>query len=325
MHSFERTIIQKVQEVFESKLSLRSSDVYQMWKEANDERKELIALALAFKWWGLSSPVLWSQGPSPEIFSEFILGKKPKDLAPGLTRAEADRWIHQSVEGQKSGEVIRNLSVKESIISFLWSELVQDYPVLEKVGPARSIKVARWLRKVMDSPYLRASALRVRTRGFIGEVEGRVIDRLDEIEDCDLRRSPWGTIENAVRRIVDNEWSGENELLPHEEWFDHLPKGVRVLWRYTDLRSEGIQMRHCIASYANRVSNKECIILSIYDEASEARSTAEIRNGKCVQHVGFANREPPKPCVLMLENLIRSRPWENQEHRAQDIRHPAPR
>jgi butyryl-CoA dehydrogenase len=69
--------------------------------------------------------------------------------------------------------------------------------------------VTRWIQGVMADPPRQAAALRHREGVIAGHVVGgRVVDRLDEIQEVDLHRSPWATIEAAGRRLADEEWGG---------------------------------------------------------------------------------------------------------------------
>jgi len=300
-------LINRVREEFQKEETNKETHLYKMWNQAPSSRKDLMAMAIACRLWNVASPELCKKGPSPKIMASFILGDSPKDLSNNtLTRAEADRWINQCETDPETGFKLNY----KTPLEWLWKELQDDFDCLEGCGAARSIKVARWLRNVLENPETKKSALRNRANEFGGDmIEGRVIDRLDEIEDCDLRKSPRRTIEAAVQRIVDSEWSGSDEMLEKQDWFYNLPEGVKILWKYTDLRMEGKKMHHCAVAYAKKIANGGCMIFSIIDPISKNRSTAEIVNGKCVQHVGFGNGEVPAECLQILNQLITLQPW----------------
>lgn len=261
---------------------------------ATEDRQKAIKEALFFLRHHVATPRLM-QGPSPEITAKWILGASPRQLGKGLTKKEANAWILQS-------------EFKEPK-DWYWDQLKKKHPELEKVTPINTIRCGRWVDKMLSGDPDRREAMLVERRGFIAdaEVAGRIIDRLDEIQDEDLSNSAWGTLEAAQRRITEAEWTGENELFPEEPWIKELPKGVRVLRHFTELRHEGIRMRHCVVSYARKVADRYCMIFSV--QVEEKFSTVEVRDDKITQHTGFANGTPPPECVDLMNKVVENRPW----------------
>lgn len=276
------------------------SVLYGQWSKAPEEQKQAIGEAVFFQRFHIATLRLCEKGPSPEVMARYVLGESPKQIARYLTRSEASEWMRQTGEGRI-----------EKPLDFLWHKMCQREPVLADVGKARTFEVARWLEGVLESPKRRSAALRNRETAFGGaRVLGRVIDRLDEIKPCDLHRSPLRTLEAAVTRQIDEEWGGENELIEDPAWEARLPEGVNLLWRYTDLRQEGIEMSHCVAAYATSVARKECLIFSL--QTPDGRSTLEIKKSQAVQHVGFGNGPVPQANEALAKKLVSLHPWPSE-------------
>lgn len=270
------------------------TEIAQHWFAAPQDRKDPLTDALAWKLWNIGGPHV-QEGPTPEISASVILGVSPKKLAKGaLTKKEAHLWVHQS----------EYRTPKE----WLWAQVKEEFPELQEITRVpNTINIVRWVHSMMSDPSRKQAMLR-RREGVFGEhmVGGRPVDRLDELQDEDLCGSPWRTIENAAQRILDTEWEGQNELIPSQKWHRELPKGVRVLCTYTDLRREGVEMEHCVVSYALRVQERKCLILSVMTK--EGRTTAEIVDGKVVQHLGPKNTTPHASCIALLEEAVRRIP-----------------
>lgn len=256
------------------------------YEKADATRRDAIDDALLLLHWSVAGPHVQT-GPSPEITARFILGARPVDLAPGLTRREAGLWIAQSDH--------------ESPLTWLWAQIVRMHQLEDKgISSPRSLAVARWAENLLCDPERRAAALRTR-QGRIGEhdVEGSVFARLDELLPCDLVRSPVATIEAAAQRLAEASWSGPDELTKREKWHDRLPEGVTVLRTYSDLHTEGRECRHCVAAYAERVRDRKCVIVRVL-APDGTRSTAEIVRGKVTQHRGPRNESPSPACIELL-------------------------
>lgn len=68
---------------------------------------------------------------------------------------------------------------------------------------------------------------------------------------------------------------------------DYEKDGMKIVCPSTpdDLVTEGNALHHCVASYANRVANRECIILFLRQCSDESIPyyTIEVCGGKAVQ------------------------------------------
>ena len=161
------------------------------------------------------------------------------------------------------------------------------------------VEVAQWLFRQLGSRR-REGLLTTRTEHHDGYViEGRLIDRIDELEPCDLCTSVLGTFEAAVARMALQQWSGPDELIPEEPWMTRLPHGITILRYASALVREGSEQHHCVAQYIPRVARRECIIVSVR-ASDDTRSTAEIVGGRVVQHRARANAAPSKACKRLL-------------------------
>lgn len=280
-----------------------SNKIRAFWEAAPEDRRPALTDAVAFKLWQISGPYL-HRYPTSEIGARLILGEKPAALFPQLTKREAAAFCGQSEHSEVS--------------SWFWKEIVRlhaDVEDIKSVTPPDSVAVMRWVHDVLNDEERKDSFIRRHDpRRFPQFIAGhragiRVVDRLDEIKSVDLKRSPRKTLEAAILRAIDEEWGGDNELAPEEPWHKRLPPTVRVILTYSDLRQEGIEMDHCVASYASRINERESVIMSVRAESGE-RSTLELRNGKVHQHLGESNCSPPSACYAIVEDLKRDPPWQ---------------
>jgi len=272
--------------------------IEELIQKVPEGRKEAILQAKSYYIDSLVGPELqW--GPSGEVCARIILGEKPKDIAPELTKKEASDWAYQNEY--------------EAPEEWLWASIAAKYPDL-RASRTHSIEVMRWCERMMKSPS-RSKAM-VAKRCIFGEADedqqgyrqqeaSSVAQRLDEIEPQDLTDSPRETLQNAVNRQMREEWDGPDELRRHEPWMDELPSGCHVIRTWPDLFREGQEMRHCVSSYADKVANCTCVIVSI--RAGAYRSTAEYRDGKLVQHQSFARSNPHPSCVKVAQEISRMR------------------
>lgn len=292
LHPVRQFVRQRVQEVLATLPP--DSELRQLREKLDPAKLSAFEDAVLFLRDRIAGPSL-RNAPSPRIKALLVLGKHPRTLARGLTKHEACAWVLQS-EHKKP-------------VAWLWSRLCEEHAVLRDVRRPDTIAVVRWVRRLMESPVLKGAALRNRT-DILGEaaVGGRVIDRLDEISPGDLFKSPTRTLEMAHQRVLKENWEGPDELIKEEVWHQHLPQGIQILRCFSDLYREGIQMRHCVASYAPRVSEGKTMVFSV--QTGTSRSTVEFQEGQLMQHKGFANSQPPPECVAVVLNLLKSAPWE---------------
>ena len=59
-----------------------------------------------------------------------------------------------------------------------------------------------------------------------------------------------------------------------------------------DLKHEGDNLNHCVASYIKRVMDGECLIFFLRKDVKESLVTIEVRNNKVAQVHGASNRAP---------------------------------
>lgn len=260
------------------------------WHYASADRRRALADAIVYHTHSIAGPHL-SGYPTVDVGARIVLGEHPHDIAPMLSRREACEWVRQSVHATP--------------IDWLWSCVAAAHPLLAGSSAPRTIAVVRWVDDVCRDPARRDALLRTR-EAHMGEqvVEGRVVDRLDELRDEDLRRSVEDTIAAATQRIVKEQWSGPDELVPPQPWHDTLPPGVTIITTFSRLFAEGAEMRHCAAAYARDVADRRCIIASVIGDDGR-RSTVEVREGKVIQHRGARNEAPPPSCVRRLAEVLR--------------------
>ena len=230
---------------------------------------------------GVFGPLLPHPAPKPEIAAYLVLGRKPKELAPQLTRREANEWVRQNVHATPE--------------EWLWTRMRAEYIELRDAKCPGTMEVIRWCAKVLDNPATRASSIREDIVLMGDDTEGSVWDRIDEVQPCDLCRSPWGTIANASSRQIREMWSGPDELQKYEPWMDSLPEGAELIRHFSRLFQEGKEMRHCVASYAQDIAYGHSMIFSL--RTNRGRSTAEYRNGQLIQHKAARNEQPTQSCI----------------------------
>jgi len=236
----------------------------------------------------LVGPAL-QKAPTPEIAARLIFGEKPSDIAPGLTKKEAAAWVLQNVH--------------ETPEEWLWRQAVEQFPELS-ISHSKSIPVIRWAMRMLKSPKRKHAMSRPRV--LFGERQtdaASVLARLDEISLQDLSDSPRETLQRALTRRMKEEWDGPEELLKHAPWMDDLPDGVTVIRTWQELYLEGLEMRHCVADYAEDIYSGQAVIISLRTE--DSRSTAEYNSGKLVQHQGLARSIPHHSCVALAQKVER--------------------
>lgn len=68
-----------------------------------------------------------------------------------------------------------------------------------------------------------------------------------------------------------------------------------------ELKHEGAEMGHCVGGYAQKVRNKECIILSLRDSKNKSHVTIELLKDGCFSQIqGKENKQP----IKKYKNLI---------------------
>ena len=75
----------------------------------------------------------------------------------------------------------------------------------------------------------------------------------------------------------------------------------------TDLKKEGDNLNHCVASYIKRVIDGECLIYFLRTNKEESLITFEIRHNTIVQVRGLHNRKPTTNEINALQNFAKAR------------------
>jgi hypothetical protein len=220
--------------------------------------------------------------------ARLVLGRRPVDLAPGLTRAEAHAWLCSGAEHSPGTWLAAQAGRYE---------------------PVHSIAVARWLIAVMRDPPRRAAMERPRREILAGQaIEGRYLDRVDELRDEDLHPSVEETYRRAAERLrarmEQTLRSTGAPLCAVPRWW-RPARCARLLRTGPDLVREGRDLAHCVATYADAVRSGRAVIVGLC--VLGQRSTVEIDPERLEvhQHCGRANKEPPALCVRAIDVLMR--------------------
>lgn len=213
-----------------------------------------------------------------------------------LTRAEAHAWC--------------SAGAPQNVLAW-WCER-------GNLPAVRSWAVARWLRAVADRGDWHSLTRERTIRGPAGaEAIVAYLDRVDEIQDCDLVRGPRTGVDPAFERAAER--CGEAWMAKARQ--DHrvlagLPVGWRLFPRCmrhlatpAQLAREGDEMGHCVGGYAPAVESGRSVIIAI--RVGEARSTVELdRSGRVLQHRGASNAEPHAVTRRALMVAARRNGWE---------------
>lgn len=256
---------------------------------SNASRTEAIEAVLIFERYGIAGPSL-QEGPTPELTAAMVMGKSPRDLSGGLlTNREAHSWMHQSKH--------------DTARKWLWELISKEHPEVSNVSVPESNAVITWVRGVLNTPVRKAALLKERTTAFGGyEIDGSLLNRLDELQVCDLSSSVTQTLEAAVNRAIKEEWQGDDHLIDPLKGFSH--PNVTEITEFPILFMEGSSMRHCVAQYAQKIVDGEGRIFSVRTETS--RSTAWVSpRGKLLSHMAFANSAPNDECKALLNDAIK--------------------
>lgn len=238
-----------------------------------------------------TGPLAPSYPDAPKrIAAAIALGTSPAELS-GLTAREAHEWLLAGGPNPAWWLLDR----------YSWRYDGVPCPRIP------SVPVAKWLIARWQNPEQRASLLLERSQTFAGQhVDGKFIDRVDELRPSDLRTSVIDTFERAGRRLIR---SIERLLRSRGEPLRSAPawwrpaKCARLLLSGADLVAEGKVMRHCVAGYASVVKSGASIIVGICVLAK--RSTVEIdpRSLEIRQHKGPSNDAPHDLCVRALATM----------------------
>ncbi|MCL2450290.1 MAG: PcfJ domain-containing protein [Polyangiaceae bacterium] len=231
------------------------------------------------------------------VAARLALGQKPARVLAGLTAREAHRALSVGVTDPVAWLVCHPSLADEDI----------------DPGSVRSVPVARWLLACRADPARWDALTRPRTsRGPHGEtIEGRLLDRIDEVRAQDLSRGPAtgvdAAFEAAAKRAYDA-WCREAErqhqpMAAAPTWWRPI-RCAGLLLSAAELVAEGREMRHCVGTYAPYVRRGSSVIVSICLRARDGvhRSTVEVdrSSGRVLQHRGVGNAAPPRYCAHAL-------------------------
>lgn len=186
--------------------------------------------------------------------------------------------------------------------------LREVYGVDHACEVVRDVRVALWLCDRWRDPEQRESLLAHRRAMVAGvPVEGRLIDRVDELRVSDLRPSVRDTYERAGKRLerqIQRTLSRETRPLRGEPSWWRPARCAQLLMTGPALVAEGKQMRHCVAGYAPYVRDGRSVIVAM--SVRGERSTVELdpRTLDVRQHLGPQNTPPHHLCERALRVLL---------------------
>jgi len=224
-------------------------------------------------------------GLPPGVRARLALGETPSAVSSGLTRSEAHAWL---------------LAGAPPVVRWYIDRVTGGRCSVEP----RELAVARWLVAALADPP-RAEALERPRRELLAgrAVEGRYLERVDELRAVDLRPSVEETYRRAAARLMA---SLERALRSRGEPLHGVPswwrpvRCARLLRSGADLVREGRGLEHCLATYAANVRSGDSVIVGIC--VCGLRSTVEIdpRAMRVRQHRGPGNGAPPEICARAL-------------------------
>lgn len=260
------------------------------WAQQRDRApahaRDRIDDAIVYLVLGVAGPALQAMGaPTYDAAAARAMGDGDalRALAPDLTERERQTWARQDEHADPRSWLVSRLGVGDI------------------VRGAESIPVVRWVVQMMAREDT-AEAMRRPLTVFGDHVDGRPLDRLDELEPQDLSRGVVATFARAAQRRMDAQWDGPEELAEAAPWMASLPEGVRPILTWSALWAEGLDMRHCVASYAADIARGDCSILSVR-APDGTRSTVEVRRGLMGQHCGPCNAPPSSACAALVGRL----------------------
>lgn len=206
---------------------------------------------------------------SSEVAAKLYLGQK---VGIGLTKKERHLWLESGAQGTEIEFLLKGTGLE-----------------------ARSIKVARWLLKVLKNPEQKAALYKTRRDWALSK---HTIDLVDS--DCT------GGVNEAIARRADRmaeQEFGAEKLCEWPKGLNRLGGRVQLLDNAVALSREGAEMSHCVGGYASQIKSGNSIIVSI--KAWGHRATAEYnRNLKLVQIKGKANATPSDVCKLLAKKAV---------------------
>ena len=254
------------------------------WRQArvaaSPERRDVIDDAICWRLWRITGPALHrdTEYPNLDVAAAYVLGDMGEVMAQadGLRRRHAIRWAQQSRHSSPAEWLARELEV----IEYTSGE------------DGISCAVLYWLKRMLDSPARREALFR-EVQVFGDHVEGQPIKRLDELKRVDLRDSVRDTFVASFARRVKEQWDGPDKLIDVAAGLvSCLPEGVEVITGFKNLFAEGLTMRHCVASYAHKISEGKVLIFGMACDGDRSTLAIDPSTGAVTQHCAKANAAP---------------------------------
>jgi len=224
--------------------------------------------------------LLWTQAC-------VVLGRAPHEILRGLTRAEAHAALATGHTGSAAAWIYCGVA---------------------------SLRVARWRRAVDTDPRRQPALSHQWTQIVHGRLRTIVAyEIVDIVRGSDLAVGAKTGVRSAIDAAAHREyarWARKHahdwtQLAAPPSWWRPVP-GIELLDTSAALIREGMELRHCVGTYAPRVEAGESVIVSITattDAGQIVRSTAELDSaGSFVAHLGPANAEPCAACQHALRN-----------------------
>lgn len=221
----------------------------------------------------------------------LICGLSPKEISNGiLSNDEAKQWIMSEYSYPLPWFTYCKLNLGDSMI--------------------RTMKVARWVERVMANPETDKAFRRSRTIKIGDDTfEYSLISHLDEIMEEDIvtgKESVNKIIDLIIKRKEEAYYKGIKEIDIITHYVVEPPKELTILNSGNKLYREGLEMNHCVGSYLSLIRNNKSFIYSV--KTKEQRTTLELtlNEGKLevVQHKAESNEAPCEYNVKLVNNWI---------------------
>lgn len=207
--------------------------------------------------------------------------------------------------------IILDQNIQKQEIKIWLNKSLKDYikNELQTVKPVTTVKKndPEWLKKSVED----GTALKVNfNRGFKNQIF-HIIDYFNSLPPVELTKIVKIPFKIAIDKS--KEWLQQlHEQSSIEEDFE----GIETVRSYKEgyswvrvesgkaLNREGKLMRHCVGSYAAKVSSKQCVIYSLRDPNNKPHCTVEIIKNTVNQIKGFANGPIVEKYIKFVKDFI---------------------
>ena len=119
-------------------------------------------------------------------------------------------------------------------------------------------------------------------------------------------------ITSRNHKIVVEKENEEKFIERYKDFKNYYGKNYMVIKpkNSNDLKQEGDNLNHCVASYIKRVIDGECLIYFLREQKDESLITFEVRNDRVVQIKGKHNRKPTKEELKAIQEFAKYRKME---------------